>query len=96
MTGMNDSRFYLGTVVRLSGLVFLNDHKRYRFQFLICGKTLSADDALTPAPDGAVVLRRSGINDFGICSVAKWTLQVFLPPVYHTEFSVQKTPIRVR
>ena len=74
-------------VIRLSGLVFFDDHKRHGFQFLICGKALSANDALTAATDGTVVLSRTGINDLGICCTAKWTFQVFFL-LYITGFFV--------
>ena len=76
MAGMHHPRLDFGTVIRFTGLVLFDDHEGHGFQFLICGKALSADHALTAAADGAVILCRTGINDLGICCAAKWTLQV--------------------
>ena len=76
MAGMNYACLNFRAVIGFSCLVFFDDHKRHGFQFLICGKTLSADDALTAAANGTVILCRTGINDLRICCAAKWTLQV--------------------
>lgn len=79
MAGAQHTTLNLGTVILLSGVVFLDHNQRNGLHFLIGGKAFSAIIAKSAAADGIVVICRSGIDHSCIFTAAKWTLHL-LPP----------------
>ena len=75
--GEHDTVVQLVPVVTFPRHVLLDHHDRYVFDFFIGGKPLAAMIADPSAPDGIILLHRSGINDSCVILITIWTFHLY-------------------
>ncbi len=82
MTGAQNPCLYLGSVIGLPVIIFLNDNERNRLHLLISCKTLVTLVADTSSSNGIILLRRSAVDHSCILMAAIGAFHQGYPPRY--------------